>query len=62
NQFNFGGELDTLVLRLGDDTLTAVFESELPAGTTIDDGTKIILDTDTGLISLVDDSTAGFSI
>lgn len=56
NQFNFGGEMDTLVLRLGDDTLKAVFDAELPAGTTIDDGTKIFLDTDTGLISFTDDS------
>ncbi|RMG07280.1 MAG: calcium-binding protein, partial [Cyanobacteria bacterium J055] len=56
NQFNFNGDPDTLVLRLGDDTLKAVFDAELPAGTTIDDGTKITIDTETGLISFADDS------
>jgi Ca2+-binding RTX toxin-like protein len=55
NQFGFGGELDTLVLRLGDDTLTAVFSPELAPGTTIDDGTKLSIDVN-GLISFVDDS------
>ena len=56
NQFNFQGTPDTLVLRLGDDTLTAVFDPELAPGTTIEDGTKITIDTDTGLISFADDS------